>query len=542
MRKFRGAAAAGAALALVMSVAASVSTAAAQPATLTCGSVITQSTRLANDVGPCTIDGIIIGADNVKLNLGGHKVFGDPAAALTGNQYVGVHFMNVSGSEVANGEVLGFSDGVRIDGGSANHVTRISSHDNVGGPGDNGDGIAAWNSSFNTIDKNTVVHNGPYSGISLVTGDYTVNPTTRAVTSAITATGNKILDNLIDNNNVQICPPNPAGCHPRDPRTGAVLTGVTIPPGGMTTGLQDDGIRVEGPNETSSDVERNVTTNNGNNGIFVMPSCHDAFLVPGTPTCAGDVGNINTLVKQNEADHNGYGRANGSGINLFGMGYSTAIQASFETVVGNTTEYNVNSGIVLFSTRPGPRGPGGPFSTPGSCNDLPSNDPRLCASHDNIVLNNTSSFNGLNLAGSLNGSDEEGDGIELAAGANRNTVSHNTVNGNGVDGIGVEMAQLYDASNHPVFDSSGNPVYAPGTGASDNTLAANRGIGNNRFDGEDQNPGCDNNHWDHSFFGTVNQPCVRGPDSSGQQPANASSRRSDDPSGGPSGRPGREGA
>ncbi|HVL99399.1 MAG TPA: carboxypeptidase-like regulatory domain-containing protein, partial [Egibacteraceae bacterium] len=44
-----------------------------------------------------------------------------------------------------------------------------------------------------------------------------------------------------------------------------------------------------------------------------------------------------------------------------------------------------------------------------------------------------------------------------------------------------------------------------------NTLHRNSGHGNARFDGADLNPNCDNNDWRDNDFGTVNQPCVRGP-------------------------------
>ncbi len=39
-------------------------------------------------------------------------------------------------------------------------------------------------------------------------------------------------------------------------------------------------------------------------------------------------------------------------------------------------------------------------------------------------------------------------------------------------------------------------------------LRGNRGFGNDRFDGADFNPECDNNLWQGNRFRTVNQPCV----------------------------------
>ena len=45
-------------------------------ATIHCGSVITTSTTLNADVGPCPTNGLIIAASNITLNLGGHSVIG----------------------------------------------------------------------------------------------------------------------------------------------------------------------------------------------------------------------------------------------------------------------------------------------------------------------------------------------------------------------------------------------------------------------------------------------------------------------------------
>ena len=55
--------------------------------------------------------------------------------------------MQTRGSTVTNGEVVGFTDGVAISGGSGNRVVRLSLHDNIGR--DNGDGVAMFGSDRN---------------------------------------------------------------------------------------------------------------------------------------------------------------------------------------------------------------------------------------------------------------------------------------------------------------------------------------------------------------------------------------------------------
>lgn len=41
-----------------------------------CGKVITANTTLKDDIGPCPRNGLIVGADNITLDLGGHRLFG----------------------------------------------------------------------------------------------------------------------------------------------------------------------------------------------------------------------------------------------------------------------------------------------------------------------------------------------------------------------------------------------------------------------------------------------------------------------------------
>jgi len=43
-----------------------------------CGEVLLASTTLDEDIGPCAGDGVVIGADNIMLDLAGHRIFGFP--------------------------------------------------------------------------------------------------------------------------------------------------------------------------------------------------------------------------------------------------------------------------------------------------------------------------------------------------------------------------------------------------------------------------------------------------------------------------------
>ncbi|HVL99787.1 MAG TPA: hypothetical protein VM324_10900, partial [Egibacteraceae bacterium] len=88
-----------------------------------CGDVITQNVTLDANLGPCPGHGLIIGANNVTVNLNGFAIIGDPAARPSGElvqgsrDRAGVLFRQVTGSMVMNGEVRGFDAGVAIMGG-----------------------------------------------------------------------------------------------------------------------------------------------------------------------------------------------------------------------------------------------------------------------------------------------------------------------------------------------------------------------------------------------------------------------------------------
>ena len=44
--------------------------------TVQCGDTITKSITLTSDIGPCSGNGLIIGADNINLNCNGHTITG----------------------------------------------------------------------------------------------------------------------------------------------------------------------------------------------------------------------------------------------------------------------------------------------------------------------------------------------------------------------------------------------------------------------------------------------------------------------------------
>lgn len=307
-----------------------------RPQVLSCGALITQSTRLANDVGPCDGNGLTIAADNVKLNLAGHKVY---SASGAGKDVVGILFDNVSGSSVANGEVTGFDAGVAVNGGGHNTVTHLYVHDNINvaptdDPNDQcnyGDGITTTTSNDNLIAHDLVVHNGPYSGISLVD-----------TSSGNVVTHNRMLDNNVPNTVDQTYTGDTGGCGNCGGFAGC-------------RSIQDIGIRIEGPADTDNRVTHNYVDNSAIGGITI----HGFVYNPpgGLPPQAQNSGNLiaHNYVANTGAQTFQYDPL-ADGIAFLRQGPARIVGVS----QGNTVAHNVvvdsrRHGIYLGNaTQPGP--------------------------------------------------------------------------------------------------------------------------------------------------------------------------------------------
>ncbi|MGH9153713.1 MAG: right-handed parallel beta-helix repeat-containing protein [Acidimicrobiales bacterium] len=278
--------------AVVFSTVGPVTTATpAQAADVGCGSVITESTVLHADVGPCpTGPGLVIDASDIVVDLNGFQVKGVNGAT---EETVGVLLRRVTGVTLRNGTVTGFDAGVVIGGGSGNTIEALTLRDNVGNHPDCsfGDGLASFNSSDNVIRNNTVERNGPYSGISLV-----------GASTANAVRGNRVRDNSLLS----------VYCGRPD---------------------QDIGIRVEGPGASDNTVSGNVVERNGLAGIALHS------------TLKGDPQNLRNTVAENRAAENGVS-GGGSGITMLPNGAANFVnRASANVIKGNTVVLNVTDGI-----------------------------------------------------------------------------------------------------------------------------------------------------------------------------------------------------
>jgi Right handed beta helix region len=78
-----------------------------------CGETIMQSTALTSDIGPCPGDGLVIGADNVTLDLNGHSIEGSGGGVGVS---VGGDLTARTGVTVRNGTIAQFDQGVLLGG------------------------------------------------------------------------------------------------------------------------------------------------------------------------------------------------------------------------------------------------------------------------------------------------------------------------------------------------------------------------------------------------------------------------------------------
>lgn len=125
-----------AALTVVVAVVAGASM--AQTGGLSCGDTITTDTTLDSDLTGCRSNGLLIGADNITLDLNGHTISGDGKLVrrCRRRQICDVGVANVandarSGVTVRNGSVRGFAVGVGVGMARESRVLNISSSENT---------------------------------------------------------------------------------------------------------------------------------------------------------------------------------------------------------------------------------------------------------------------------------------------------------------------------------------------------------------------------------------------------------------------------
>ena len=135
---------------------------AAPPVNVSCGETITADTTLAGDLIDCPNNGIVIGADDITLDLNGHRIDGDGTefADCPKNTFcdVGVLDDRHDGVKIKGGSTRQFLFGVWLAGARNSRVVDISSSKNVFF------GAVVGRSSRSVIRDGSFSHNIPPEG------------------------------------------------------------------------------------------------------------------------------------------------------------------------------------------------------------------------------------------------------------------------------------------------------------------------------------------------------------------------------------------
>ena len=137
------------------------------PEKVSCDQTLTHSVKLANDLTNCPNNGLVVGADDVTVDLNGHTIDGDgelvadcpfPGPACdAGVQNTGGY----KGVTIEGGKLREFAYGVDVFGGAShNRVRHLSSTHNLFGGIVIGGGI-----TDSQVERNSTNHNG--AGITL---------------------------------------------------------------------------------------------------------------------------------------------------------------------------------------------------------------------------------------------------------------------------------------------------------------------------------------------------------------------------------------
>jgi parallel beta-helix repeat protein len=125
---------------------------------VTCGQTITTDTKLDNDLVDCPNNGIVIGADNVTLDLNGHVIDGDgtefTACPPDEPCDMGVVDLDHQGVTIKGGTIREFDFGALVVGASDSRLTRLVLSNNRRA------GLLVVGSSHSAIDRVTASANG----------------------------------------------------------------------------------------------------------------------------------------------------------------------------------------------------------------------------------------------------------------------------------------------------------------------------------------------------------------------------------------------
>jgi parallel beta-helix repeat protein len=140
---------------------------------VSCGATITADTTLDSDLVDCPNNGILIGADDITLDLNGHTISGDDQEfePCPENEACDVGVLNDGhdGVTIKAGRITAFGPGVFLFSAKHSRLRGLSTVEN------HFNGIVLFRSSRNRIERSTASRNGRpnnFPGIALIESDH----------------------------------------------------------------------------------------------------------------------------------------------------------------------------------------------------------------------------------------------------------------------------------------------------------------------------------------------------------------------------------
>jgi parallel beta-helix repeat protein len=263
-----------------------------------CGDTITTDTKLDSDVGPCPGDGIVIGANNITLDLGGHVMSGDDSGLDHGVQNEILFGGFFDGVVVKNGQIQDFGVGVRFQDSVGSSFTGLTVTSN------DGTGVFLQSSPSGSIVRNSIANN---PGFGLILTGSSMNEVTGNSLDLNGATGLSILNNS-DQNQVtrNSLFSNDEGIHVED-SSGSTQANGNVLRGNRVTSSGSVGLAL-GAGAIATEVSRNNVTDNTGDGIFVASPAINTFLLgnnsSGNFADGIDVDSSSTTLTRNVANFN----------------------------------------------------------------------------------------------------------------------------------------------------------------------------------------------------------------------------------------------
>jgi parallel beta-helix repeat protein len=122
-----------------------------------CGDTITRDTELERDLTNCPGNGIVIGADNIELDLNGHTIDGDGVLGCPDEYACDFGVDNTAGHHgvtIEGGSIRDFATAVFVLGANDNRLRALSSSQNILG------GLLLIGSNGSRIERNSISANG----------------------------------------------------------------------------------------------------------------------------------------------------------------------------------------------------------------------------------------------------------------------------------------------------------------------------------------------------------------------------------------------